>query len=401
MRMLTKILFLSTALMVFLSSCSEESNPQFDIQTFTSVFDNNKFDAVYIPIDMRQTPDGGYIVLGGRNLTDSNFTGIYLLKADKFGNFVKEMEVDETSVNPIAQFVEFQTRYYFLCMDPITQQTQIASVDANLEAVSVEPVQGNLTYPAAARFIDNNFIVLGYNNTDKESVIAILNTDGGILASKGYSIGTGEDIEEPIINHYIRTGRQYPFAVGKISSGLYYFNGFFNYTFSLVFTDISSDDPIGVVQGQQDDGGFSAVTPLGGSKFASSRFNFGNNFLIPNEQFETNGITSSTDLGGFSLPELVPNANVRILRATAGERNVLIYGSDTQSKQIGLIFYDEATGEFIASKYLGFSNPYKVASLTQTEDDGLAVCGTTYLAGRFPRICIFKLSKDQLTDIVN
>jgi hypothetical protein len=286
-------------------------------------------------------------------------------------------------------------------MDPITQQTQIASVDANLEAVSVEPVQGNLTYPAAARFIDNNFIVLGYNNTDKESVIAILNTDGGILASKGYSIGTGEDIEEPIINHYIRTGRQYPFAVGKISSGLYYFNGFFNYTFSLVFTDISSDDPIGVVQGQQDDGGFSAVTPLGGSKFASSRFNFGNNFLIPNEQFETNGITSSTDLGGFSLPELVPNANVRILRATAGERNVLIYGSDTQSKQIGLIFYDEATGEFIASKYLGFSNPYKVASLTQTEDDGLAVCGTTYLAGRFPRICIFKLSKDQLTDIVN
>jgi hypothetical protein len=401
MRMLTKILFLSTALMVFLSSCSEESNPQFDIQTFTSVFDNNKFDAVYIPIDMRQTPDGGYIVLGGRNLTDSNFTGIYLLKADKFGNFVKEMEVDETSVNPIAQFVEFQTRYYFLCMDPITQQTQIASVDANLEAVSVEPVQGNLTYPAAARFIDNNFIVLGYNNTDKESVIAILNTDGGILASKGYSIGTGEDIEEPIINHYIRTGRQYPFAVGKISSGLYYFNGFFNYTFSLVFTDISSDDPIGVVQGQQDDGGFSAVTPLGGSKFASSRFNFGNNFLIPNEQFETNGITSSTDLGGFSLPELVPNANVRILRATAGERNVLIYGSDTQSKQIGLIFYDEATGEFIASKYLGFSNPYEVASLTQTEDDGLAVCGTTYLAGRFPRICIFKLSKDQLTDIVN
>jgi hypothetical protein len=401
MRMLTKILFLSTALMMFLSSCSEESNPQFDIQTFTSVFDNNKFDAVYIPIDMRQTPDGGYIVLGGRNLTDSNFTGIYLLKADKFGNFVKEMEVDETSVNPIAQFVEFQTRYYFLCMDPITQQTQIASVDANLEAVSVEPVQGNLTYPAAARFIDNNFIVLGYNNTDKESVIAILNTDGGILASKGYSIGTGEDIEEPIINHYIRTGRQYPFAVGKISSGLYYFNGFFNYTFSLVFTDISSDDPIGVVQGQQDDGGFSAVTPLGGSKFASSRFNFGNNFLIPNEQFETNGITSSTDLGGFSLPELVPNANVRILRATAGERNVLIYGSDTQSKQIGLIFYDEATGEFIASKYLGFSNPYEVASLTQTEDDGLAVCGTTYLAGRFPRICIFKLSKDQLTDIVN
>jgi hypothetical protein len=387
-------IFSLVAILVMILSCSEESNPQFDIQSFTSIFDNNQFDASYLPIDMRQTPDGGYIVLCGRNLYDSNFTGIYLLKADKFGNFVREMYVEETSVNPVARFVEYQTRYYFFCMDPVTQQSQIASVDANLEAVSVESVQGGLTYPAAAEFVDNNFIVLGYNNADKESVIAILNTDGGILASKGYSIGTGEDIEEPIINHYIRTGRQYPFTVGKLSTGLYYFNGFFNYTFSLVFTDVSSDDPVGVVQGQQDDGGFSAVTPLGGSKFASSRFNFGDNFLIPNEQLETNGITSSVDLGGFSLPELVPNANVRILRATANDRKVLIYGSDTKSKQIGLIFYDEVNGDFIGSKYLGFSNPFEVASLTQTEDEGLAVCGTTYLAGRFPRICIFKLSKE-------
>ena len=90
--------------------------------------------------------------LAAESLRIRNFTGIYLLKADKFGNFVKEIEVEETSVNPVADFVEYQTKYYFFCMDPLTQVAQIASVDANLEAVTITPVQGGLTYPAAVRF---------------------------------------------------------------------------------------------------------------------------------------------------------------------------------------------------------------------------------------------------------
>ena len=143
------VLFIVLALFAVVS-CSEESNPEFDTQTFTTIFDNNKFDASYFPIDMQETPDGGYVILGGRKLTDTNFTGIYLLKADKFGNFVKEIEVEETSVNPVADFVEYQTKYYFFCMDPLTQVAQIASVDANLEAVTITPVQGGLTYPAAS-----------------------------------------------------------------------------------------------------------------------------------------------------------------------------------------------------------------------------------------------------------
>ena len=382
-------------------SCTEESNPTFDTQNFTSIFDSNKFDASYFPIDMQETPDEGYLILGGRKLEDSNFTGIYLLKADKFGNFVKEIEVDETSVHPIGKLTAIQGRYYFFCMDPVTQVAQIADVDAALEAVNITPVQGGLTYPAAASFVDNGFALLSYDNSSKESVISLVSVSGGVQASKGYTIGTGEDIEEPIINHFIRTARQYPFEVGRVSSSLYFFNGFYNYTFSLVFTNISSDDPSGVVQGQHDDGGFSAVTPLGGNKFASSRFNYGDNYILPNKDLSVSGNTSSTDLGGYSLPEMVEHARVKILRAAVDNKNVLIYGTDTKSKQIGLLFYEEASGTFLSSHYLGFSNPFEIASLTQTSDGGLAVCGTTYLAGRFPRICIFKLSKEKLADNVN
>ena len=161
-----------------------------------------------------------------------------------------------------------------------------------------------------------------------------------------------------------------------------------------MFTDLNADDPQGVVYGQQDDGGFSAVTPISGSTFALARTNFGKSYILPNETLSMTGISSSE--GGNPFPELEINAPIKILRASVGTKNVLIYASNTRSKQIGLYFYDEATGEFLSSRYLGFSNPYEIANLTQTEDGGIAICGTTYLAGRFPRICIFKLSKEEL-----
>jgi hypothetical protein len=117
---------------------------------------------------------------------------------------------------------------------------------------------------------------------------------------------------------------------------------------------------------------------------------------LPNTTLNTSGVSSSTDLGGFLFPELVSNAPVKILRTTMGTKKVALYGSDTRSSQIALYGYDESNGEFIGSSYLGFSNPFEIAAVVSTLDGGLAVCGTTYVAGRFPRICLFKLSKDEV-----
>jgi hypothetical protein len=162
-----------------------------------------------------------------------------------------------------------------------------------------------------------------------------------------------------------------------------------------VFTDAASDDPSNVAQGQSDKGGLSGVSYLGANKFALSRFSYGNNYFLPGKDIP-GGDPASSDFGGFTLPELVPDAPVKILQAKTDTKNGLVYASNTKSKQIGLYFYEQETGTFISSRYLGFSNPYEISSLIQTSDGGLAVCGTTYLAGRFPRICIFKISKDEL-----
>jgi hypothetical protein len=40
--------------------------------------------------------------------------------------------------------------------------------------------------------------------------------------------------------------------------------------------------------------------------------------------------------------------------------------------------------------------PYEIAAMTTTSDGGLAVCGITCVAGRFPRICLFKISGAEL-----
>ncbi|MDL5047145.1 hypothetical protein QQ054_14060 [Oscillatoria amoena NRMC-F 0135] len=177
---------------------------------------------------------------------------------------------------------------------------------------------------------------------------------------------------------------------------LYFFNGFYNYTFSLVFTDINQDVPNGVVQGQQDDGGFSALVPVSGSTFAAARFNFGDNFLLPRVTLNSTGTTSTTDLGGFTLPELSPNTTVRVIRAVFDNQNVVVFAANTKSNQVGLYFYDEATGEFLSSRYIGYSNPLEIASIRQTDDGDLVACGTTYVAGRFGRFCLIKIPQNDI-----
>jgi hypothetical protein len=380
-------------------ACSNESDPIADKANFTRIYDNDQFNTSYYPIDMRQTSNGGYLILGGRRLEDSNFSGTYIMKVDEFGGFVSDQEVDPDFINPAGQLLEISGKYYFFCMTSVGLQTQLVEIDA--EGVITQTISVGGSYPIVAAQDNANFLLLSYDNLGKESVVSVITPTGNIVKSKGFSIGAGDAVEEPIINHFIRTGRQLPFQVGKTTSGQYFFNGFYNYTLSLVFTDLNTPDPGGVVQGQQDDGGLSQVISLDGGKFATARFNFGDNYFIPNATLNTSGVSSSVDLGGNSLPELAENAPVKILSVKINSKDILLYASNTRSKQIALFGYDKATGEFKGSHYLGFSNPFQIASLISTADGGLAVCGTTFVAGRFPRFCLFKLSQDKLSAAFN
>jgi hypothetical protein len=59
--------------LVVLIGCSNDSDPAADKASFTRIYDNSKFNTTYFPIDIKQTPDGGYLILGGRRLESSLF----------------------------------------------------------------------------------------------------------------------------------------------------------------------------------------------------------------------------------------------------------------------------------------------------------------------------------------
>jgi hypothetical protein len=313
---------------------------------------------------------------------------------DELGQIISEKELEDEYINPIGPLLESGGNYYFFCMTSVGLQTQLMSLTADGDLN--KPISLTSSYPAAAAKDGSNFVLLSYDNFNKLSVVSVISPAGNLVRSKGFTIGAGDAVEEPIINHFLRTGKQFPFLTGRIASGLYYFNGFYNYTFSLVFTDLNADDPQGIVQGQQDDGGISQVVPLNGSNYAVARFNFGDNFYVPNATINSNAISSSIDLGGYSLLELVPDANVKILRVNINGKPMLLYASNTRNRQIGILGYEEATGKLSGSRYLGFANPYEIASIQSSSDGGLIICGTTYLASRFPRICLFKLSREEV-----
>jgi hypothetical protein len=379
--------------LILVASCNEPNDTEPSVN-FLKIYDDSRFNASYIPIDIIQTEDEGFLILSGKRLETSDFIGVYILKVDREGNFVNDIFFPETVVHPVADWLLINGTYYFFAMNATSLGGLLYGVSegGNL----LDPVDVSLTYPLNASINDNNIILLSYDNNSKSTVLSTVSTDGSILNSRGFTIGPGDDIEEPIIDHFTRTGRQFPFLTGRSTNGLYYFNGFYNYTFSLVFTDLNSDDPAGVVQGQREEGGFSALMPLRSDVYAASRFNFGDNYTLPNTTISSTDISSVIDLGGNPALEWTPNANVAVERLTIGNIEVIIFASTTKNSQIMLSIYSSNDGTWLGTEYLGFSTPYQLINLTKTSENGVAILGATAVAGRFNRICMFKLSEENL-----
>ncbi len=387
-------------LAVCLASCDITDNEAVPTESFFKIYDNNAFDASFIPIDITQTSDGGYIVLSSSRLTTSNFTGVNLVRLDENGEFISETLLDEQYVNPVDQIVELENNYYFMAMNSISLEAVLFNINDSAAVQSTTPL--GITYPMYLNADGGNLLTLSYNNSSKNTILSVISPEGQTIGTRAaFDIGAGADTEAPIISHFNRTGRQLPFFAGRIEGGPYYFNGFFNYTLSLVFTNL--DETLGVVQGQQDDGGLSAGIPVSSGNFAVARFNFGDNFIGPSVSLSTTETISSTDILDNPFPELVDNAPVILDVIEVNGTQSILYGSNTKSGQIILMAYEIAGSEstLMGTKYLGSTYPYEIAGFTQTVDGGLAVVGNTSVAGRFDRICMFKLSANELSELVN
>ena len=395
--MIKRLYFAIATLLII--SCSDDE-PSLS-ESFFKIYDDSNFDISYNPIDVVETIDG-YIILTGTEINDSDFMGISLIKVDEQGEFERESGIAlDAYVVPVGDMYlnPADSNTYFFAMNPTSLEAVLIGVNPQLE-VEVEALLGGINYPLSSAVLSNgNLLLQSYDNLTQETEISEIALDGSYVGGNRYSIGPGDDVEVDIINHYLQaTERPLPFFCGEISSGNYYFNGFYNFSFSLVFTDFG-DAPTGVVQGQSTNAGIRAVLPQGGSNFSVAGFQFDDNYQLASSALSTGGITSSADLYPGNMAEVKPYTPVKILSYTNGT-TYSVFASETKGRQILLNFYTD-TGEISGSHRIGFLNPFTLSSMKVGSDNSLLVLGTTFVAGRFERITLNKLSPGEVTRLAN
>ena len=391
-----KFIYLNTLLLAFAMSCDISKNDVLPANSFTKIYDDNRFEQEYYPLDIIQTADEGFLILAELKNDQSLFTSVYVLKTDALGAIISTNEMSSPFVMPVNGWQKIGANYYFVCMDETNLTAQLIPVTEAGGLEAAVPLNG-ITYPLVVTSDGSELTILSYDNANSESVLSTATTTGQTNQQKGYTIGAGVDVEKPIIDHLTRNGDILPFQVGKTKDGLYYFNGFYNYTFSLVFTNFG-DSPTGVCQGQLSLGGISAVSSLGNDMFGVARFNFGDNYLAPTASISTNSITSSTDLEGNTFPEIENKSAVRLVEIEAVGK--WLYATSTQNNQVVLYGFDQTSGAVLGTSYLGNGNPYTLAAVTPTLDGGIAILARTSLEGRFPRIALFKRDKEFLDELM-
>lgn len=384
---------LSISLMFFACELTESEQP---LGHFTRIYNQDDYSGNFYPIDIIQTADSGYFIMGKSVAPDFTFPVTYVLRTDSRGNFRWDNQLTPY-VNPLPGGLwQEGDDYFMLSMDDISLATYIIKVNENsrvAEEVTSLPYQ----YPMSMAKLENGYLLQYYNRNARNTGMAKLDANYNEEWSKEYPVL--EDAEEPIITHFRSPQPILPFFAGAIEgTSTYYVNGFYNFTLSLIFQQAGSEN-FGVINGFRDKGAISSALALPGGNFALSRYSFGNNFLLPNQALNTGTIVSAEDLPGLEFPELAPDAHVVTKMVEVTGENYIIYASSTKSNQIVLLAYD-LNGILLGSTYVGNNFPYEVGNFTLTGDDGLAITGTTYVAGRFPRIALLKLSATDVRELI-
>jgi hypothetical protein len=409
-------------LLIGLFACDLKDAKEVDPSlSFIKIFDNDQFAKVFTPLDVKQTPDGGYLVLGETAVDFSTFAGIYLLKIDKAGKAVFSQTLTDGSVNPISELVATNNGFLFMCMDILGNEAKLMRVDNDgAELTKVQQFAGVANPLSASPEGASSWIVQYYNQDENAVYVAKLENNNPSRSQQiafpivvdGY---TESRIEDAIFKHLNRIGRKKPFMSGSLGNGLFFYNGYLEETFSVVFFQFGQEYAYGPdggaepakLLGVSDDELISSMLQTGSRAFALARYANGANFFTTktdnlfNNINISNTVIDTDDLTNLPILELFPNARVVLKRIKVGARNVLLYASDTIGKQIVLFAYDETSGVLLGKKYLGSGFPYEIGGFTQTEDGGLAVVGTTYITGRFPRIALFKLTSQDLSDLIS
>jgi hypothetical protein len=395
--------FLFIALLLFACSCLLQSCDIHENEirpgiSFSRIYNTEDFTTVYDPLDISTTADSGYLMLAARDAWTP-----YLLKTDHKGQFAWDRALPEPYVSPLPQLFSREGGLFIICMDELNLGTYILRLNQGGGEPEVIYSDPELTYPLAASTTpEGGWLIQGFDREGRRSILSRLSP--GFTEEWRAHYNILEDVEERVIKHLSRTGKRLPFftgyAAGNGNAGYFYFNGFNNFTLSLTFVDPADGEQLGLVNGFRDLTYMNAALPLQGETFALAKNSYGDNYLLPQSQLSARDISSANELDTNNFPEIDPDARVVIRREQILGRDVLLYATHTKSKRIVIYAYDTTDGSLIGIEYLGQTSPYEMGNLVRTGDGGLAVLGKTYVAGRFTRLCLFKLTAGEVEGIL-
>lgn len=394
MKTLAYILSLS----ILMIGCTEdEIDPK---KSFTQIYDNFRSEVSYDPIDIVET-DSGFLVLARQDLDNSSLLGVQLLQLDEEGNFVSENTLPDNLAIPVGDIVTIEGINYFFMMDKDSYVASMGRLNSSVSSLEIIELNNGLSFPLAANISNEDQLVLTtYNATNGETVISLLDTDGNIMLSNSYSTGPGDDVRPDIEQHFIDPERSgLPFFCGQLDANTYYFNGFYNYNLSTVFTTFGSA-PIGTIQGQGTNGGLTNLLPLPNGSFSMVGYQFNDNFIKPVQTINTSATGSSIDYMNLTFSEYRSRTNADIALFELNGTTYSIIAAETESRQIALNFYDTTTGESKAVLKIGNINPYTLSSIKVDSENNLLVLGSTLIAGRFSRVFFQKISEKEIIGLV-
>ena len=385
-------LLIIVAFSCFFYACGNEEDfvPE---NSFYKIYNDELFESSYIPMDIVQAGEKGYFILSAYDSWNT-----YILRVDEEGEFLWDYELEENLVNPIKGLYYKDSAFYFFCMDDLSLATVLMKSTDQSKTAQVERTYGNTIYPLHSSEVNDGFLLESYNRESYSTRLTKMNSDFGIQWDEEYSVE--QDVEESIISHLTRIGDRLPFFSGQ-AGNKYFLNGYYNYSMSMLFVNANDGTRTGVINGFRDKSAISSAKYLDGNSFALSRFDFGDNYIIPTIDLNTSGTGISSDLEGNPHPEMTPNAYVYSKIINVNGREITLYATSTKAGQILLYAYDALAGTLVGTHHLGRLNPYEAIDFVSTTDGGLAVLGNTYVNGRFSRITLIKLSEKELIGFAN
>lgn len=386
------------------ASCDIKDSDQPMEEAFFKVYDDEDINSSFEPLSFTCTDDGGFVVLAARDYDTSEYVWQrpYVLKTSSDGNFEWDIVLPDPYVSPIPQLVVANGRISFFCMDRTTLGTYLMSIDLLGHETQMVERYDELKYPVYATNEAQGLQLLSYQRIPGNSVFTHIDASRlDIQYSKEYSGYFSDDVEDLVIAHLSRRGKQYPFFIQPIhSAGLqttgYALNTFYNYSFAMLFVNASDGAATGVLSGYQYDTYTSAGIQINDSLFALSKTDIDRLYINTRLTLNPSATSHINTIEGIRFRELDASTKVLLDKFELKGRDVFLYAGSTQANQIALYYFEQSTGMLIASKYLGSTYPVEVADILKTMEGGIAILVKVSVLGKFDRIGIYKLPPEQL-----